>query len=169
MYLSIGASSRWGLLNRQLEDVQQSREAPTFLFSGAYVAARRCHPHMMLIRRKPKDISCGSAPDERSGRVSDIDRSRGSVRYRLEFTPVRLGKNDEDATADEDGERKLRCIDRRCDLRSTPPQRPQNRSQTRLSTKGPEEAMLTTVQRRSAPFTMERTDRSRSAKCALCR
>ena len=42
--------SRWVLLNPQLEDVQRCREAPTFLFSGAYVAARRRHTPMMLIR-----------------------------------------------------------------------------------------------------------------------
>jgi hypothetical protein len=51
MYRSIGASSsRWGLLIPQLKDVRWVREAPTFLFSGAYVADRRRHTLMMLIR-----------------------------------------------------------------------------------------------------------------------
>jgi hypothetical protein len=36
----------------QLEDVQRCREAPTFLFSGAYVAARRRHTLMMLTRQR---------------------------------------------------------------------------------------------------------------------
>jgi hypothetical protein len=50
MYRFIGASSsRWGLLIPQLEDVRWVREAPTFLFSGGYVAARRRHTLMMLI------------------------------------------------------------------------------------------------------------------------
>jgi hypothetical protein len=61
IYLSIGASSRWGLLNRQLEDVQQSREAPTFLFSGAYVAARRRHGPMMLMHGQVFDIESSAA------------------------------------------------------------------------------------------------------------
>ena len=41
---------RWGLLNSQPKDVRQSREAPTFLCSGADVAARRRRAPMMLIR-----------------------------------------------------------------------------------------------------------------------
>jgi alpha-ketoglutarate-dependent taurine dioxygenase len=52
MYRSIGASSRRRvLLNPQLENVRRAREAPTFLFSGAYVEARRRHAPMMLIPR----------------------------------------------------------------------------------------------------------------------
>ena len=34
----------------RLEDVRWAREAPTFLFSGTYVAARRHHTLMVLIR-----------------------------------------------------------------------------------------------------------------------
>ena len=34
MYRSIGASFRWGLLNRQLEGLRRSREAPTFATPG---------------------------------------------------------------------------------------------------------------------------------------
>jgi hypothetical protein len=49
MYRSIDASSRWVLSVTQLEDVRRDREAPTFVFSGAYVAARRRHGPMMLI------------------------------------------------------------------------------------------------------------------------
>ncbi len=44
MYRSIGASSRGVLLNSQLEEVRRGREAPTFVLSGNYVAARRRHP-----------------------------------------------------------------------------------------------------------------------------
>src|SRR6266404_8518638 len=60
MYRSIGASFRWGLLNRQLEDPRRSREAPTFATPGdlrrcaqtpspydAYAHARTDHPCVM--------------------------------------------------------------------------------------------------------------------------
>lgn len=53
MYCSIGISSRWEFCNPQLEDVRRIREAPTFLFWKACVAARRRHTLMMLSARCP--------------------------------------------------------------------------------------------------------------------
>ena len=47
---SIAASSRRGSLTPQLEDVRRGREAPTLVLSGTYVAARRRHAPVMLVR-----------------------------------------------------------------------------------------------------------------------
>ena len=49
MYRRIGVSSRWGLLNRQLEDLRRARETPPPAPLQPHVRLRRRHPPMMLI------------------------------------------------------------------------------------------------------------------------